>query len=278
VNNYWDSLALQFQHQGPPLRPCPEDIQTMRGLVLEWSSRHPRPWTNILLLGVTPEIATLPWPPGTRLLAVEKSQPMIDIVWPGDIPDQRQVICANWFDLRNQEGAFDIVIGDGFLTSMAYPDQYVQISRQASQWLKTDGLLILRAFARPEKKETLKDILADLTANAVPTFDTLKWRLAMAIQNDTARGVAVADIYRAWLDIEIQYPSLPERAGWLRANVDTIKLYDGRPDIYTFPTVNELNQALSVHLEQVSATFPKYPFGNNCPILTYRRKVTAPPH
>jgi hypothetical protein len=277
VKNYWDSLAHQFQHQGPPLRPCAEDIQIMRGLIHEWSSQHPRSRTNALLLGVTPEIAALSWPAGTRLLAVEKSQPMIDIVWPGDIPNQRQVICENWFDLRNQQGAFDIAIGDGFLTSMAYPDQSVQMSRQVSQWLKSDGLLILRAFVRPEKKETLEEILADLTANAVPTFDTLKWRLAMAIQKDTARGIAVADIHRAWVDIETKYPHLPERAGWPRANVNTIKLYDGRPDIYAFPTVNELNQALSVHLEQVSETFPKYHFGNSCPILTYRRNVTAPP-
>lgn len=96
--SYWDLLANQFQHQQSPLRPCAEDIGIIHQIIHEWHERHSAPKPHALLFGVTPEIANLAWPANTFLRAFEKSQAMIDVVWPGDIPNQRQAVCGDWFD------------------------------------------------------------------------------------------------------------------------------------------------------------------------------------
>lgn len=273
MNSYWDLLAGQFQHQQPPLRPCAEDAYVIHRIVHDWHRHHSHPRTSALLFGVTPEIANLCWPANTFLLAVEKSQAMIDVVWPGNILDQRQVICGNWFDVQIEKHSIDLVVGDGFLTGLAYPRQYVQIAQTISQWLKPDGLLIARLFICLKKKETMDAIMADLAASRIARFDILKWRLAMAIQETAEQGVKVDDVYRAWSDIENKLPALTEQAGWPRATVNTIKLYEGRGERYVFPTLKELNAAFSPNLEPVSVTIPPYDFGQCCPTLVYRRGV-----
>ena len=198
MKSYWDSLAHQFQHQQPPLRPCAEDARLLFQAVRDWSERNPRAHYRILLFGVTPEIANLPWPENASLLAIEKSQAMIDLIWPGNIPGRREVVAGNWFDIALKEASFDFVVGDGFSTGFAYPDQYHQIAEIISRWLKPDGLLVTRLFVRPEKEETHEAVLSDLRAGKIKRFDTLKWRLGMAIQQNARQGVFVDDIYRAW--------------------------------------------------------------------------------
>lgn len=272
MKSYWDSLAHQFQHQQPPLRPCAEDLRLLHQGTLDWRDRNSHPELRVLLFGVTPEIANFSWPAKTFLLAVEKSQTMIELIWPGDIPGQREVVCGNWLDIKLEEASFDLVLGDGFLTGFAYPGGYRQIAEVISRWLKPNGQLSARLFVRTKKKETHEAIMASLRAGNLKRFDILKWRLGMALQEDAQQGVAVDEIYRAWKQIEKQWPSLPEEAGWPRSTVDTIKLYEGRNDRYAFPTIDEINGAFSPHLKPVSVAFPDYDFGECCPTLVYRRR------
>jgi hypothetical protein len=275
MKSYWDSLAGQFQHQQSPLRPCAEDVRIFQGIIHDWHQRHPSRPIKVLLFGVTPEITGLTWPENTFLLAVEKSPAMIDAVWPGNIAGQRQVIQGDWFDVPVEKHSFDFVIGDGFTTALAYPNQYQQIAETISQWLQPEGRLLARLFTRVEKKETHAAILADLQARRIKRFDILKWRLAMMLQENVRQGVVVDEIYRAWNRIENQWPSLVEAAGWPRPTVNTIRLYAGRMDRYAFPTVRELSEAFSPCLESVSTTIPGYDFGECCPILVYRRAQPA---
>jgi SAM-dependent methyltransferase len=270
MKDYWDSLAGQFQHQQPPLRPCAEDTNRIQRVIQDQSRQCPQSNTNALLFGVTPEIVNLSWPANTFLVAVEKSQPMIDLVWPGNILYRRQVIHGDWFGVKLKKHSFDFIIGDGFLTALSYPNEHEQFASRIFQWLKPDGLLIARLFIRPSKKETFAKILADLKASRIARFDILKWRLAMAIQRTTREGVMVDDIYRAWNKIEKDLPHLSEQAGWPRLTVDTIKLYAGRTNHYAFPTIKELKDIFSSRLKLVSITMPAYDFGQCCPILVYR--------
>lgn len=269
--NYWDVLAGQFQHQQPPLRPCREDIGLYQQAIQDCASRLSSSQLNALLFGVTPEIVSLKWPVNSHLLAVEKSQPMIDRFWPGDISGQRRVVHENWFNLELAENSLDIVIGDGVLTSLSYPDQYRQIARLISRWLKPEGRLILRVFARPPKAQAFEDILADLRDGRISKFDILKWRLAMMLQKNIREGVLLDDVYRAWATIENEHPHLLARTGWPAATMNTIKLYDGRRERYTFPTLNELDEALSLHWRRGSTVEPGYDFGECCPIVSYCR-------
>jgi hypothetical protein len=268
--SYWDLLAPKFQHQQPPLRPCAEDVRIFERVIREQYSRHQRGQTSALMFGVTPEIASLDWPAGTRLLAVEKSQPMINLVWPGNIPGRRDVIHENWFDLSLADCSQEIVIGDGVLTALAWPEQQHVFARMVARWLKTDGRLILRVFVRRLEGETQEEILADLQARRIPTFDILKWRLAMMLQPSVTDGVALDSVYRAWEDLERNHPQLLALTGWPAATMDTIRLYSGRTQRYAFPTMEELTAAFSPFLVPEEIIIPRYEFGQCCPIVICR--------
>jgi hypothetical protein len=270
MKSYWDSLAHQFQHQQSPLRPSTGDIRIINKIVGDWHRQYASPRTNALLLGVTPELANLSWPANTFLLALEKSSQMIDNVWPGNISRKRRVIRKDWFQAKIKKDSMDLIVGDGFLTAFAYPFQYSQMAETISQWLKPDGLFIARLFVQGQKRETMNDIIADLKTNQIRQFDTLKWRLAMALQPGTRDGVALDDIYRAWTRIEKEIPALLEQTGWPRPTVNTIRLYENRSDLYTFPTLEELNAAFSPHLKPVSTTVSDYEFAQHCPTLVYQ--------
>jgi SAM-dependent methyltransferase len=271
MKDYWDCLARQFRYQQPPLRPCAEDVEVIQDIIQEQNRKVPLSNTNALLFGVTPEYVKLRWPQGTRLTAVEKSQAMIDRVWPGNILRRRRAVRGDWFDIKLKKRAYDFIVGDGFLTGLSYPGEQAQLAGRIAQWLKPGGLLIARIFVRRPEKETLGAILGDLKAGRIARFDILKWRLAMAIQRKAREGVMVGDIYRAWNRIEKEHPELSKKAGWPRLTVNTIKLYEGRTNRYVFPTVEELKGIFPSRLKPVALTFPTYDFGQCCPILVYRR-------
>ncbi|HEU5125842.1 MAG TPA: class I SAM-dependent methyltransferase [Verrucomicrobiae bacterium] len=271
TNHYWDAMAEHFQFQQAPLRPSAEDIELIENTLADWRSRHPSQSLNVLLLGVTPEIAGLNWPENSHLLAIERSRPMIDRFWIGDVPGRRNVRCANWFEVEIPEASIDVVIGDGVLTPLAFPTQYRQMAERIAHWLKPSGILNLRVFARTERAESMSHISADLKAGRIPRFDILKWRIAMALQRDVGGGVMLADIHQAWEKLEREHPLEIENAGWPRQTINTIQLYAGRPARYSFPTVAELDEAFSPALKRQSVRVPKYVFGECCPTLIYQR-------
>ncbi|HEY9510407.1 MAG TPA: class I SAM-dependent methyltransferase [Verrucomicrobiae bacterium] len=271
TNHYWDAMANHFQFQQPPLRPGAEDIAQIENTIAVWQSHHPGQTLNALLLGVTPEIARLDWPANSHLLAIERSQPMIDRFWIGDIPGRRTVRCTDWFHVEIPEASIDVVIGDGVLTPLTFPTQYRQMAERIARWLKPDGVLNLRVFARTEAAESMSAIVADLKAGRIPRFDILKWRIAMALQRDVLGGVMLAHIHQAWEKLEREHPLEIENAGWPRQTINTIQLYAERPARYSFPTVGELDEAFLPALKRQSITVPKYEFGECCPTLIYQR-------
>ena len=79
--HHWAAIARQWKQLGPPLRPVAQDIGFYWNAAEKWVRERGAP--RVLLLGVTPELYHLPWPKGTDLLAVDRSQAMIETVWPG---------------------------------------------------------------------------------------------------------------------------------------------------------------------------------------------------
>ena len=271
TNHYWDAMAKHFQFQQPPLRPSAEDIAQIENTIAVWQSHHPGQPLNALLLGVTPEIARLNWPANSHLLAIERSQPMIERFWIGDIPGRRTVRCTDWFHVEIPEASMDIVVGDGVLTPLAFPTQYRQMAGRIARWLKPDGVLHLRVFARTETAESMTAIVVDLKAGRIPRFDILKWRIAMALQRDVQSGVLLADVFQTWEKLEREHSSEIENAGWPRETINTIQLYAGRQARYSFPTVAELDEAFSAELQRIGMNVPSYAFGECCPTLIYQR-------
>jgi hypothetical protein len=57
--SYWCLFARSFGSLGPPLRPCGEDLEVVRGAVAEATARRPGHPMRALLLGVTPELSVI---------------------------------------------------------------------------------------------------------------------------------------------------------------------------------------------------------------------------
>ena len=127
----WARQAKQWSQLGPPLRPSAEDMVPCQAAIDEWHSRHagaPR----ALILGVTPDLATLRWRPGSAVVGSDLSFPMIRVVWPG--PDagagvRRLAVQADWAFLPLPDAVCDLVLGDGSFSAAHHALQPVLLSR-----------------------------------------------------------------------------------------------------------------------------------------------------
>jgi hypothetical protein len=230
--DHWPLHARQWARIGAPLRPCAEDLAEVAAEITGWTTRS---WgaPRGLLLGVTPELAALPW---RSLVAVDRSQPMIDAVFPRGAGT---AIRGEWSALPVPAGSIDVAVGDGALTCVGFPDGYRAVAASLGRALVDDGRLILRLFVVPDVPETLDDVAAALAGGAIAGFHALKWRIAMAIQ-PAGRNVAVAAIHRAFEALAPDRAALAARTGWTHDTIGTIDVYRGSDVVYSFPRLAEV--------------------------------------
>jgi len=267
--DHWNQHARQWRWIASPLRPAPKDIAFAERAVKGWHGKNRVPAVNASLLGVTPEIALMQWPTGTRLNAVDRSQPMIDGVWPGDTAT-RNARCAEWSDLPLPPASQHIVIGDGCFVLLAYPDAYRAVVGEVRRVLRDDGLFIMRFFTRPVKPEPAAKVFDDLHGGRIGNFHVFKWRLAMALHGELEQGVRLAVVWDAWHAAVPEPESLAARLGWPREAVHTIDNYRGVATRYTFPTLTEARSAFASAFIEIENFFPRYELGERCPTLVFR--------
>jgi hypothetical protein len=263
---HWDAYAARWQLIGPPLRPCPTDIEYLAGSVARLCA-HPK---SVLLLGVTPEIAEMAWGAGCQLVAVDKSEGMVRGVWPGDTPNRRALV-ADWFSLAVPEAPFDVVVGDGVFSLLAFPEGYAQFAGALGALVKPGGLLSLRLFCRPEASESVDQVIAATAAGAIGNFNIFKWRLAMALQGEATRGVRLADIYRTFVERTGGVAALASRTGWPAAIIGSIEGYRDIEDRYSYSSEREVADCLADGFDLVETWRPGYELGERCPHLSFRR-------
>jgi SAM-dependent methyltransferase len=273
LHNHWNHLAHQWHLFAPPLRPCTEDVQVMTEAVARWSSNSSRQGVSALLCGVTPEIANMDWPDATYLLAVEKSEEMISIVWPGHDDQWRRAEIGDWLHLPLPDKALDVIIGDGCFVFMNYPDGYRALAASLHRVLKDDGIIIMRFFVQPEEREEPQHVLEELRAGRIGSFHAFRWRLAMAVQTDTRRGVQLNDMWQAWMNAEVNRNVLSSITGWQQEVINTVDLLAGKEDRYTFPRLTEVQASLSEYFIETAVYMPDYELGERCPTLTFRPKA-----
>ena len=183
INVHWRSVATEWEYFGSPLRPCDKDIQFMEQVVAEKCNDKNN--IKVQLCGVTPEIATMDWPAGTYLEAIEQSQEMIDVIWPGNIEARRMAVKGDWLDGSLNIKTNDIVIGDGCFISVDYPNNYKALAQTLAGTLKENGLLVMRFFTQIEEKESSDQVFGELLTGKIDSFHAFKWRLAMSLQKST---------------------------------------------------------------------------------------------
>ena len=264
--SYWDGFAQAFHSLGSPLTPSPDDVgfaeRTIGAL-----TEAPR----VLILGVTPAIATMGWPDAAQILAVDRSFPMTRLAWPGDVPGKRRVVCADWLAPPLAPATCDVVIGDGSVNSLAYPSGVHRLACVAAELLRNSATLILRCFLRPEGGEAVKEVLEAAETGAIQSFHAFKLRLLMAAQRESREGVGVDDVYRIWRGWDGRR-RLPGGPGWEETAVAAMEYYRGSSTRYAFPTQAELQSALLSRFELISTFFPHYELGERCPTLVLRAR------
>jgi len=271
---HWRNFAAQWAWLGSPLRPCAEDIHIIEEMLAAepevfGAAAKKRAW----LLGVTPEIATLRWPHEVELFAVERNQAMIDSTWPGDT-GRRRAICADWLNPPFPDLNFDLVIGDGCLTAVGYPDELLRLLASVHRRLRCDGYLLLRLFCRPDVAETPDAVFAALDVGAIGSFHAFKWRLAMALQSaDDAPDIAVDAIWRAWNAAGIDPRALAAKRAWPIEVFQTIEFYRGSKARYNFMPYDETIRHLARAGFDLRATHSgSYELAECCPHILLRRR------
>ncbi|QOC23323.1 class I SAM-dependent methyltransferase [Wenzhouxiangella sp. AB-CW3] len=265
--DHWARHAAQWAHVGHPLRPSDADIAVARELVSRATEHLSLTSPRALVLGVTPELLDMRWPERTRLAAIDRCPGMIGAML-SERPDPAGV-CGNWLQLPFADGSFDLVVGDGCLTVLESAGDHRRFGSELARILAPGGCLVLRLFIRPHSAETLDEIVADLNAGRIGNFHVFKWRLAMALVDDSSGAVPVADIWQAWRDIGFAPARLAAEQGWPLAEIETIEAYRHATARYTFPKLDEARAALSVSFEELACRTPAYELGERCPTMLF---------
>jgi hypothetical protein len=268
---HWNSIARSWDLYSSPLRPCAEDVATFLRFAGAYSQTPPHAALAALVLGVTPEIATMSWPEGTVVTAVDRSREMIDAVWPGDIAGVRRAYCEDWFLLRRPEPPYDIVIGDGIINTLGYPGEMRRLLARLRMLARPGALVILRSFVRPGVPETVAALIEAAQVGEAGNFHAFKFRLAMALQSSPEEGVALDDVWRSWNRIETAVEGLASKCGWQPDVVRTIDLFRGKQVRLSFPTADELVATLEPEgISLLDLYIPGYEMGERCPIMAGR--------
>lgn len=269
---FWEQQWSWWHRVAPPLRPAAQDIETLVRLITQWCATRGCERPAALLLGVTPEIASMRWPRDTRLVAVDRSQGMIENIWPRNAFEGAQVLPGEWAALPVATGSCDIVTGDGCFSQLSYPQGYHDLARELARVLKRGGLFAMRAFVRPGPSEPLQELLSEMKAGRIRSFHAFKWRLNMALQPDTATGVRLNDIWTVFTELFGDPTTLATQANWPFADVETIHAYRNMEARYTYPTLSELREVLSARFTEVACEFPDYEMGERCPTLLFEAR------
>jgi hypothetical protein len=267
--SYWDTFADAYGRLDTPLTPSTVDLRVIEEAIEAWmAARNATPHLRALLLGVTPALAQMRLPEGSWLLAIDRSWEMASRIWPGDIRGSRWVVCADWMALPERPSSVDVVLADGSINCLRYPDGFRRLAASVREHLTDEGIFVLRSFVQPERQEEPLAVFGDLLQS--PSFHHFKLRLLMAMQHSVERGIPVNDVYRFWTSREMDRDRLISRTGWPGEVIDTIELHRGPNTVFTFPRLDELRSVLSGFFTEVSCTLPGYPLGDRCPILVLR--------
>ena len=264
----WAAFATRWVRLASPLRPCPEDLQRLKeAWVTSLPAGIPGRCIDVLMLGVTPELALFPWAEQTRLRAIDSSEEMIRSVWPGDGPDRKAVL-GDWRQMPFAEASFDLIVCDAGLPLFVKMASLTAVGGELRRLLKKDGRVVMRHFARLAGLETEQSIVATTEAGEMPNFHGLKLRLLMALDAQTSgQGVRLGD---AWNCFERLFPdrdALARRLGCDGQTVATIDGYRGRDGRYIFRSLGEVSRVFEA-FRLVEGPAGHYPFAEYCPVFS----------
>lgn len=270
----WAEIARSYAAFTSPLVPCSEDIHLYERTIAAQCTPHDYDGLSAVVLGVTPGIALMKWPPKTLITAVDFSRDVIRALWPGDVPGVRQATCATWFDIPRERGTCDVVVGDGSLNACRFPADVRSVVHSAAHVLKSEGLLITRVYVRPQCPETVDDVFDAAFDSEGLSVDAFKLRLWLAMQRTVEEGVAVKEAAKALDRHDLTLRVMRERLGWRGAAIGPFASWRTSGAVYSFPSLDELLEVTGEMFDLASVTYPEYELGNCCPTLVMRLRAS----
>jgi SAM-dependent methyltransferase len=269
AEDHWKNTNLNLKPVvRPPWHPSHEDGAFMRewaGQVLQ-STREAR---RTVVLGVTPEIVQLVWPPGTQVVAIDSSPAMIASLWRLHPSALSHVICAPWQHMPLRSAAFDAAVGDGSLNALPSLEEYRNVLREVSRILRPGGALVLRCFVRPERVETPEQLIAKAMDGEFPTTAAFRLRFAFALAS--AEGcVALAALHDAFNALAPDRDRLARVTGWPRQDIDRVDIDKGSSVRLTFPTQAQLLSVSESIFRLERTARGTYTQSEHCPTLFFR--------
>ena len=146
------------------------------------------------------------WPAGTRLLALDSSPGMTRNV--GRTSSARRLLLlADWAAIPVRDAACDLAVGDGFLTSLPYPDGFRAVAAELRRVLKERRDVRDARIRETGREGNPGKRSSPISARTgAPDFGPFTWRLAMALHVDLDRGAASAT---SGTPGTIMFPTLP---------------------------------------------------------------------
>lgn len=268
-SNVWAAIARHYTAFTSPMIPSEEDIGIYERSVAAYAADRRAADLKAVILGVTPSIATMKWPSGTRVTAVEISQPVIEALWPGDIPNVREAKCASWFSMPVGRNSCDVVIGDGSMIACRYPAEAKRLIHYIGECLVDGGIFVLRVYIRPERQETVPALFDDLLRQKM-RVDVFKFRLYLAMQRTVEEGVQVRVAANILEEYRLNRQEMIDRCGWPEGVVEPFDMWRKSNAVYSFPSLREFRNLLGEAFSEVSVTYPAYELGRFCPIFVLR--------
>ncbi len=253
----WNNFHERWAGLKPPLRPHQAVTEAIEQAVQAHEA-------HVLLLGVTPEFAHI----GQQLTALERSPDMINLIWPGNTPERRAVL-GNWLSPDFQGKLFSAVIGDGVLSCIQYPHDYVTLFDQMMSVMQPNSRLVFRLFASPESGETVDEVVDAICNHEIKSFHAFKWRLAMAIVFERQdANIPVRIIHQVFNDKFANRQALSDITGWSLNTIREIDAYQDSHDVFSFPTLMQIQSTIPGAWGRVQiCPVGTYELAERCPLL-----------
>ncbi len=265
---HWQSIARRWHLVGPPLRPGNADITLFEEIIRRRASDLARPLRG-LILGVTPELANLDWPADTELKALDGSGEMVSAVWDRS---RGQAIVGSWTATPIETDSQDVIVCDGGVGLLSYPDGQSELLREMVRLLAPGGVFAARLFAPGNCPDSMEQLQADLERGAVPSLDMLKFRLWGLLQADVASGVRPAEVVSTIERFVGDAATLSRRFGWPAAHVETLELHRHNDARYCLSNADTLGWLAGPvpGLEMLETRYPDHAVGAGCPVVSFR--------
>jgi ubiquinone/menaquinone biosynthesis C-methylase UbiE len=269
-NDLWSKKASMKYRGGFPLRPSLEVVSCMHKIISQIISKNKlaSQKINLVLLGVTPEISSLPWDKNITLKAFDKNKDMIKYVWKSPKKISSSVKFAMWQNLPLKDESTDFILGDGCTTQFPDKKTYKDFFKEQRRILKAEGFLLLRCFLNTQEAEDLERIKEDALKGRIQYFGSLKWRIAMAIlHKGKLFGLRVQKIHETFNRLFPKRSELAQSTSWRKNIINSIDTYKDSNIKYSFPSLDEFEQLIKPRFKIIKIYYPKYELTKRCPIL-----------